>query len=136
MEKSFCHTITESITITVPGDPRTKKNSQRIIRAGGRYIPIPSKQYKDYEKAAGQYLEPWKDIKISEPVNVQARYYMKTRRKVDLTNLHEALHDILVKYKVLEDDDANIIVSTDGSRVFYDKEAPRTEIVITPVHNN
>ena len=64
MEKSFCHTITESSTVTIKGDPRTKKNSQRIIRAGSRYIPIPSKQYKDYEKAAEKYLEPWKDLKI------------------------------------------------------------------------
>lgn len=133
MEKSFCHNKAWEITVTVEGDPRTKKNSQRIIRTkGGRYIPIPSKQYKEYEEAAGPYLEPWKDIKISEPVNVRAHYYMKTRRKVDLTNLHEALHDILVKYGVLEDDNANIVYSTDGSRVYYDKERPRTEIVITP----
>lgn len=135
MEKSFCHTITERITIE--GEPRTKKNSQRIIRTkGGRYIPIPSAAYKKYEEEAGAYLKPWKDIKISEPVNIEARYYMQTRRRVDLTNLHEALHDILVKYGVLEDDNANIIVSTDGSRVFYDKEAPRTEIVITPAKNS
>lgn len=130
MEKSFSHNMVWGITIE--GEPRTKKNSQRIIRAKGRYIPIPSKQYKDYEKAAGQYLEPWKELKIAEPVNIEARYYMKTRRKVDLTNLHEALHDILVKYGVLEDDNASIITSTDGSRVYYDKENPRTEIVITP----
>lgn len=134
MEKSFSHNKVWRIKIF--GDPRTKKNSQRIIRAGGRYIPIPSKQYKDYEKAAGQYLEPWKGLKIAEPVNVRAHYYMKTRRKVDLTNLHEALHDILVKYGVLEDDNATIIYSTDGSRVYYDRENPRTEIVITPAHNS
>ena len=131
MEKPFTHNNAERITIFE--EPRTKKNSQRIIRTkGGRYIPIPSAAYKKYEEEAGQYLEPWKNLKISEPVNIEACYYMRTRRKVDLTNLHEALHDILVKYGVLEDDNASIITSTDGSRVFYDKEAPRTEIVITP----
>ena len=58
---------------------------------------------------------------------------MQTRRKVDLTNLHEALHDILVKYGVLEDDNFKIIQSTDGSRVSYDKWHPRTEVEITRV---
>ena len=130
MKKPITHNKAWGITIF--GEPRTKKNSQRIIRAGGRYIPIPSKQYKEYEEAAGQYLEPWKELKISEPVNIKACYYMRTRRKVDLTNLHEALHDILVKYGGLADDNANIITTTDGSRVYYDKENPRTEIVITP----
>lgn len=135
MKKSFCHN--KIWEVTVFGDPRTKKNSQRIIRTkGGRYIPIPSAAYKAYEAEAGKYLEPWKNLKIAEPVNVRAHYYMQTRRKVDLTNLNEALHDTLVKYGVLEDDNANIIVSTDGSRVFYDKENPRTEIVITPAKNS
>lgn len=68
---------------------------------------------------------------IDYPVNVKAVFYMQTKRKVDLTNLHEALHDILVKYGVLEDDNFKIIQSTDGSRVSYDKWNPRTEVEIT-----
>ena len=133
MKKPITHNKAWGITITIKGDPRTKKNSQRIIRTkGGRYIPIPSAAYKAYEAEAEKYLEPWKELKISDPVNVQAHYYMQTRRKVDLTNLNEALHDTLVKYGVLEDDNAQIIYSTDGSRVYYDRENPRTEIVITP----
>ena len=58
---------------------------------------------------------------------------MPTRRAVDLTNLNEALHDILVKGQVLVDDNAKIIVSTDGSRVHLDRENPRTEVKITEV---
>jgi Holliday junction resolvase RusA-like endonuclease len=55
---------------------------------------------------------------------------MPTKRRVDLTNLLEAIDDILVKYGVLEDDNYNIIDNHDGSRVYYDKENPRTEITI------
>jgi Holliday junction resolvase RusA-like endonuclease len=55
---------------------------------------------------------------------------MPTRRKVDLVNLLEATHDILVKYEVLADDNSGIIYSVDGSRVMYDKENPRTEVEI------
>jgi Holliday junction resolvase RusA-like endonuclease len=58
---------------------------------------------------------------------------MQTRRKVDLTNLLNAINDILVKYEILADDNSSIVFSMDGSRVFYDKENPRTEITITEV---
>ena len=56
---------------------------------------------------------------------------MPTKHRVDITNLHSALHDILVHYQVIEDDNSNIVKATDGSRVLYDKENPRTEIYIT-----
>lgn len=70
---------------------------------------------------------------IERRVNVQAVYYMRTKGKVDLINLHSALHDILVKYQVVADDNSKIIVSTDGSKVLYDKVNSRTEITITEV---
>ena len=68
---------------------------------------------------------------IESRVNVMAVYYMPNNRRVDLTNLHEALHDILVHYKVIKDDNCKIIVSTDGSYVDVDKWHPRTEVTIT-----
>ena len=63
-------------------------------------------------------------------VNVKALFYMKTKRKVDLTNLLEALDDVLVKGGMLVDDNCTIIKSHDGSRVLYDKENPRIEVEI------
>ena len=56
---------------------------------------------------------------------------MPTHRRVDQVNLLEATLDILVEYGVLADDNSNIVVSHDGSRVLYDKNNPRTEITIT-----
>lgn len=55
---------------------------------------------------------------------------MPTKRRVDLSNLIEAVDDILVKAGVLEDDNYKIVQSHDGSRVLHDKENPRTEITI------
>jgi len=75
------------------------------------------------------FLERY-DVHIDAPVNVKAVYYRPTRGKVDLCNLHAALHDALVFFGILIDDDCTVIVSTDGSRVEYDKEDPRTEIWI------
>lgn len=121
------------IRIDIPVAPRTKKNSQRIVLVHGRPIIMPSKLYKDYEKNCGKYLQEYKNISINEPLNVKVLYYMPTKRRVDLVNLLEATDDILTYYKVLEDDNSNIIVSHDGSRVYYDKEKPRCEIYIEKI---
>lgn len=90
---------------------------------------IPSPQYTQYQKDCGWFIKP-PDKPIESPVNVKAVYYMSTRRKVDLTNLHEALHDVLVHYGVVADDNSEIIVGTDGSKVCFDKNKPRTEVEI------
>lgn len=97
---------------------------------------MPSQQYKDYEHDCGYFLGRYRGIKISEPVEVRCEYYMPTRRRVDLTNLMEATHDILVAYDILEDDNSSIIASVDGSRVYYDKQNPRTVIWIKPYEGN
>ena len=118
-----------TLRFTIPVAPVTKKNHQRIIRLGNRPALAQSKQYQDYEKTAAFYV-PKVAKRISDPVEVIATFYMKTRRRVDLTNLLEALDDVLVCAKLLEDDNCLIIVSHDGSRVAYDKDHPRTEVLI------
>lgn len=124
-----------SIQIVIPIPPVTKKNHQQICwkkTTDDKKTPFvrPSSQYGHYEKDCSVFL---KALGINQPVNVAAKFYMPTRRRVDLTNLNEALHDILVHYGVLSDDNAKIIVSTDGSRVYWDKDNPRTEVIITAV---
>ena len=116
--------------LTLYGDPRTKKNSARILksRSGGRFV-APSKAYVDYETdCLRQIKRPHRPI--SARVNVRCVYYMKTARRVDLTNLIEATCDILVKAKVLADANSQIVAAHDGSRVDYDKKNPRAEIWI------
>ena len=114
-------------TLIINRQPITKKNSMQITRAGGL---IPSKQWRDY-KANALICGHGPSSPIGYPVNVKALYYRGDRRRCDLANLHEALHDLLVWWEILEDDNFNIIRATDGSRVLYDKENPRTEILIT-----
>ena len=58
---------------------------------------------------------------------------MPDRRRVDITNLHSALHDILTHYGVIADDNCKIVVATDGSRVKVDRDNPRTEVIVTKV---
>lgn len=124
----------ESLKIVIPITPRTKKNSQQIVIVHGRPIIMPSKLYKQYEKECGEYM-PKIDEPINYPVNVKCVYYMPTRRRCDLNNLLEASTDLLVHYKILEDDNYSICQSHDGSRVYYDKDNGRCEIEITKIEN-
>ena len=119
------------MNITIPITPITKKNHQQIIKAKGHYMVIPSKQYRQYEKECGLFLDPLPFGCIDEPVNIKFLFYMPTHRRVDLVNLQEAALDVLVKYEIILDDNSNIVATMDGSKVLYDKENPRTEIEIT-----
>ena len=122
------------ISFTIPLTPISKKNSQQILinKATGRPFIMPSKQYKEYERDAMRFIpKGWEAINY--PVNVKCVFYMPTRRKVDLTNLLEAIDDIMVKAGVLQDDHSGIVVAHDGSRVLYDKDRPRTEVEIQSI---
>ena len=90
---------------------------------------VPSDKYKEYEHACAWFMPHFETIR--EPVEVRGVFYMPTRRRVDLVNLEEALLDVLVRYCVIDDDNADIVASMDGSRVLYDKDNPRTEVIIT-----
>lgn len=113
--------------------PITKKNSQQILtnRKTGRPFIGPSKQYKAYEKSALWFLRKRPEKPLEGPLNIKALFYMPTRRKTDLTNLLEAIDDILVEAEIIADDNYGVIAAHDGSRCYYDKENPRTEIYIT-----
>ena len=119
------------IKFTVPLTPISKKNSQQIMRntVTGRPFIMPSKKYKQYENDAALFIP--KNIFINEPVNIKCLFYMPTKRMCDLTNMLEAIDDIMVRAGLLEDDNYTVIASHDGSRAFYDKDAPRTEVIIS-----
>lgn len=116
----------------IPLNPRTKKNNQKIIKnkRTGSLMVVQNDRYMQYERDAGWFVK-WNKPPINEPVNVKCVFYRDSERRVDLTNLLEAIDDILVKYGVLADDNFKIIASHDGSRVYVDREKPRIEIEIT-----
>lgn len=118
------------LIIEIPIEARSKKNHNQLVMVKGRMIVIPSKQYKEFEKECQPYM-PKLDKPIDYPINLKCTFYMKTRRKVDLSNLINAVADILTHFKVLEDDNRNIVASFDGSIVLYDKDNPKTIIELT-----
>ena len=128
--------MTLTIKFTIPIAPVTKKNSQRIITLRTKHGTVqkimPSAAFEQYQKDAGYFI-PHRGKKISYPCEVVCLFYMPTHRDVDLTNLEEAIDDVMVHYGLLADDNSKIIASHDGSRVLYDKDRPRTEVTIRPM---
>ena len=119
------------MTLTIYGDPRTKKNSREADRNG--HVVLPSKAYQRYHRDCMKQITGKHKIGIDSPVNIQCLYYMQTRRIVDLVGLLQGTDDLLTDAGVIKDDNSRIVAGHDGSRVLYDKENPRVEITITPI---
>ena len=71
---------------------------------------------------------------INYPVNIECIFFTETKRKIDLTNLLNAIDDAMVKSGLILDDNRDIIAAHDGSRVFHDKFNPRIEVKITELN--
>lgn len=126
------------IKFTIPITPVTKKNHGMIIhlgekcplcKRGKKSIMLPSKQYIKYEKDCKKYIPKMETI--TSAVEIKYTFYKDNKRLCDLSGLIQAIDDILVKYKVIADDNYSVVASHDNSRVFVDKNNPRTEIEIT-----
>lgn len=123
------------IKYTIKLAPVSKKNSQQILTnpKTGRPFIMPSKKYKEYEREAVWFLKPTPPRPIECRVNIKCLFYLPTRRRTDLTNLLEAVDDLLVHAGIIADDHYGIVEAHDGSRCFVDKNNPRTEITITRI---
>lgn len=122
----------QKINIVLPLLTRPKKNSQNIIwnKNTGKPMIIQSKQFLEFEKMCKPFLAKYIDLKIDVPINLKCTFYVPDKRVRDLSNLLNSIQDILVKYRILIDDNYNIIQSVDGSRVIYVKGKEMTIIEI------
>ena len=120
------------IKFTLPVIPRSKKNSGQIVMRGKYPVLLPSKQYLQFEKDSLPYFYRVKQEVgvVNYPVNIQCIFYMDARRKVDLSNLLNAVDDAMVKSGLILDDNRDIIAGHDGSRVYHDNINPRIELEI------
>ena len=124
----------EKIIIKIPLLTRSKKNSLQILTNSktGRPFVAQSKLYKEFEKLCWNYLYKYQ-LNIDYPVNLKCIFYTPDRRKRDLVNLLNSIQDVLVKCRVISDDNSNIVQSVDGSRIIYRKDEPETIIEITRI---
>lgn len=111
--------------IVLVGNPIPKKNSMIKTPTG----LIQSKEFQAYETDCLWQLKSVRDRYQEGQYWVKCHYYRGDGRRVDLTNLLAATHDILQKAGIIDDD--RHIISLDGSRMKpADKKNPRTEIRI------
>jgi Holliday junction resolvase RusA-like endonuclease len=122
----------KEMIIKIPLLCRSKKNGEQILknRKTGKYFISQGERYKQFEKDCGYFLNKYK-TNINYPVNLKCTFYVPDRIRRDLTNLENAIADILVKYEILEDDNYNIIAGWDGSRIIYEKGKEEIKIEIT-----
>ena len=111
--------------------PRSKKNSQEIIfnKKTGKSLVIKNKRYTEFEKECKWFM-PKLEKPIDYPINLSCHFYVNDARRRDIANYLEAIQDILVKYKVIEDDNYSIIASLDNCKMEIDRVRPRCEIEI------
>ena len=131
---------------TITGDTIIKKNHRPIYinRATGKRFIGKSKRLSDYEDWAVvslkegivDYFEGYSNLNelpkfklfpIKEPIQITYKFYCKTKRRVDLSNLIEAPQDCLVKAEIISDDS---IIERIIAEKFYDKINSRCEIEI------
>lgn len=127
-----------TFTFTILGPPKTKKNSQRILRnrKTGRPFVAQSVQQKTWARAAVMQLRAqWHQLQIirigsviSAPVNMCAVVY-RERATGDLLNYLAAVSDALEAAGVIAND--RQVVSVDGSRMDKDAANPRVEVEVT-----
>ena len=118
------------------GNPPIKKNSRPVHfnRKTGRVFLGKSKNLEAAEEYALIQIQQ-QSQDIAEPLPIQYKMHVKflfyrgDRRNVDMDNLLAFPQDILQKAGIIEND--CLIESYDGTRKYYDKENPRTEIFIS-----
>lgn len=125
----------KDIQIILPFAPRTKKNSSRVVRTGRFTKVLPSKNYVELENKCCKFLKSWNQEPITTPVNIECHFYMDRNFNSDLVGYLQAIQDIMIKAKIIADDNHKIIASTDGSRVHLDRLNPRIEVYISEVQN-
>lgn len=135
--------LKELFHVVIFGHPYIKKNSQRTIwhKYLKKTIVVYSANYSRWKNDSmkqlcvgyhrvGEYKKhPEKRRSPFEmPMILKCHFYIQQNRRTDLSNLLEGVQDLLVEAEIIKDDNFNIIIGHDGSRVFIDKENPRIEL--------
>ena len=119
------------LSFTIPGQPTTKKTSQRIFRG----IIMPSVQYCKYETYCESFCkDAWINTgknPMDFGVSMNMKIYLKNWIVGDCTGYQQSIADILQKFGVLEND-SWLHWDWEGQHWFggVDSENPRVEITI------
>lgn len=118
-----------TMNLTLYGRIPSKKNWTFTIWKNWKQIKLPSKKYQDWEKEQIKEVK-WISLDNQENLCITCDFYLPDNRKTDLSNKFESIADMLVKAKVLEDDNAKILSEVHLVYRWVDKENPRVIISI------
>ena len=117
----------KELLLMLPGSIRSKKNSKRIFSTGRFKRVLPSRAYCDWEaRARAVILKNAMVQPLTCPVSIEAHIYYRGQQP-DLSGCLESIGDCLEG--IIWENDKQI-ESWDGSRLYHDKENPRTEIIV------
>lgn len=104
----------------ISGRPVIKKNTQKIIRRGGKTFAVYSKLFKEYRTRA---LFQFKQTRIglgstlTGELHASYEFHFKNKQgEADVSNLIEAPQDCLAESLIIENDKQ--IVSLDAQKIF------------------
>ncbi|TXH08894.1 MAG: RusA family crossover junction endodeoxyribonuclease [Spirochaetes bacterium] len=119
----------------IPGQPVVKKNNQKVVWRNGKPMKINTPAFRLWHANAIKELHLWSrpSVPIDYPVIMQVEFYMRSRRRVDISNLYEGIQDVLSEMNVIMDDSCIVIIGHDGSRVYFDPDNPRMRVKLMRV---
>ena len=109
-----------------------KKNAINLNTFRNLHYQANNQAKKKFKKIVDDDLE--KLPLFLEPIHIRFKYFLSSKREVDIPNIHSILDkfllDAIVSAGKLEDDNFKFYPSFDGSFGDIDKENPRAEIEI------
>ena len=122
-----------TISFTIPGAPRTKKNHGRRIKRGNMIYHVQSVAHEEWNAAMQLWLAKVRTgcpfgLPLGTPVHVSALFY-RHADVGDLNGYQQALGDALEQGRIIAND--KLIHSWDGTRLLKDAARPRIEVQIT-----
>ena len=116
--------------ITVLGDPIIKKNTKKFSCRGGYPRTYYSKRWLEWEEYALIQLKMIKVDTYKTLSTISLKFFPKTARRFDLTNMAEGIQDVLVKAEIIADDSWKVMPKVIIEFGGIDKTNPRTEVEI------
>lgn len=110
--------------------PPAKKNSKRVFVNKGRPIVLPSERHQDWEEEQMWILKKFPKGKFDR-CEMLVGFFPSSKRRFDLSNSFESIADLLVKAKIIKDDNAFLLSKvTLALMEVVDKGQERVEILI------
>lgn len=119
----------KSLTVTIPGQTVSQKNSKQIIPSRPPRL-VDNPIVKKWRNETAKYLaETYKeDLKEKQVIAIYT-FYLKDRVRRDIDNMISSCNDAIVQAGILSDDNWKVL-RIGGAEAVLDKDNPRAEITL------